>query len=39
VGVSHHAVRNWVLEEVAGKVLAQVPPTAVEGVEADELWT
>ena len=32
-------VMNWVLEEVAGKVLAQVPPTEVEWVEADELWT
>lgn len=39
VGMSHTAVMNWVLEEVAGKVLAQVPPTEVEWVEADELWT
>ena len=39
VGVSHNAVMNWVLEEVSGKVLAQVPPGEVEWVEADELWT
>jgi hypothetical protein len=39
VGVSHNAVMNWVLEAVADKVLAQVPPGTVEWVEADELWT
>jgi len=39
VGVSHNSVMNWVCEEVAGKVLAQVPASAVEWVEADELWT
>ena len=39
VGVSHNAVMNWVLEEVAGKALAKVKPEAVEWVEADELWT
>ena len=39
VGVSHNAVMNWVLEEVAGQVLAAVPPSEVEWVEADELWT
>ena len=39
VGVSHNTVMNWVLEEVAGKVLAPVPPEEVEWVEADELWT
>ena len=39
VGVSHNTVMNWVLEEVAGKVLAQVPAAEVEWVEADELWT
>ena len=39
VGVSHNAVMNWVVEEVSGQVLAQVPPEEVEWVEADELWT
>ena len=39
VGVSHNAVMNWVLEEVAGKALAHVKPDEVEWVEADELWT
>ena len=39
VGVSHNAVMNWVLEEVAGKVLAAAKPEAVTWVEADELWT
>ena len=39
VGVSHNTVMNWVLEEVAGQVLAPVPPEEVEWVEADELWT
>jgi len=39
VGVSHNSVMNWVCEEVAGKALAQVPASAVEWVEADELWT
>ena len=39
VGVSHNAVMNWVLEEVAGKALAKVKPEEVEWVEADELWT
>ena len=39
VGVSHNTVMNWVLEEVAGKVLALVPAEEVEWVEADELWT
>ena len=39
VGVSHHAVMNWVLEEVAGKALALAKPEEVEFVEADELWT
>ena len=39
VGVSHNAVMNWVLEEVAGKALANVKPEEVEWVEADELWT
>ena len=39
VGVSHNAIMNWVLEEVAGKALANVNPDEVEWVEADELWT
>lgn len=39
VGVSHNAVMNWVLAEVAGKALAGVQPDEVEWVEADELWT
>ena len=39
VGVSHNAVRNWVLEEVEGKALAAAQPEEVEWLEADELWT
>ena len=39
VGVSHNAVLNWVLEEVAGKALSAAKPEEVEWVEADELWT
>ena len=39
VGVSHNAVMNWVLEEVAGKALAAAKPEEVTWVEADELWT
>ena len=39
VGVSHNAVMNWVVEEVSGQVLAQIPPAEVEWVEADELGT
>ena len=38
VGVSHNAVMNWVLEEVAERTLAAVPAAEVEWVEADELW-
>ena len=38
-GVSHNAVMNWVLEEVAGKALALAKPAEVALVEADELWT
>ena len=39
VGVSHNAVMNWVLEEVAGRALAGVKPEEVEWGEADELRT
>ena len=39
VGVSHNAVLNWVLAEVAGKVLAAAKPKEVTWVEGAELWT
>lgn len=39
VGVSHTAVMNWVKHEVAGKALAQLDPSDVSFVEADELWS
>jgi transposase-like protein len=39
LGVSHNSVMNWVLEEVAGKILPSLESDEVKWVEADELWT
>jgi len=39
LGVSHNSVMNWVKQEVAGKALAKIDPSAITYVEADELWS